>query len=176
MDKYRHALGLVAENSLFAGSAEKEFDNRSATSANKIKLMQSRWDSVQLKLGNKLIPTIERLFDALEPVIDALGQFIEKNPKLTTGIVLIVGGLGAMAIAIAPVLTAIASLTLAMAYMGKTAAVSAGQTRMGAAANAMNGFYGGKGKGKSRLLNMAKGKAGVIGGLIFCSIYWLYTA
>ena len=165
LDQYRKALNLVGAQEKFSGSMEKEFQNRSNTTANRIQLMQQRWAALQQRIGEQLIPVLEKLMDIIGPLMDGIGGWIEKHPKLTSVVVAFTGVIGGLALIVAPVITAIASLGAAIAWMGMNA-------KKAALTNAMGGVAGGKG-GKGlwgKVKGMGKGaaaKTGLIGaGLI----------
>ncbi|MEJ1390123.1 MAG: phage tail tape measure protein [Candidatus Sedimenticola sp. (ex Thyasira tokunagai)] len=160
LGKYHQALGLVA-NGGYAGSMENEFKQRSSTKANRLQLMQQRWDAVQQRMGEKLLPVLERLLNVLEPIIDGIGSWIDKHPHLTQGLLVITGGMGALALAIAPVITAVSGLGAAITWMGLRARKAALNAGMG------GGGFGGKGKGfMGKMKGLGRGlsgKAGLIG-------------
>ncbi|MEJ1412797.1 MAG: phage tail tape measure protein [Candidatus Sedimenticola sp. (ex Thyasira tokunagai)] len=163
LGKYHQALGLVA-NGGYAGSMENEFKQRSSTKANRLQLMQQRWDAVQQRMGEKLLPVLERLLNVLEPIIDGIGSWIDKHPHLTQGLLVITGGMGALALAIAPVITSVAALGAAITWMGLRARKASLNAGMGG-----GGGFGGNLKGKGlwgKVKGIGKGlsgKAGLIG-------------
>ncbi|MEJ1398776.1 MAG: phage tail tape measure protein [Candidatus Sedimenticola sp. (ex Thyasira tokunagai)] len=160
LDKYSHALNLVAKEANFAGSMETEFQQRSNTTANRIQLMQQRWAAVQQRIGDKLLPILEKLMNVLEPMIDGFGWLIETFPTASTVVMTLVGGMGVLALGIAPVITAVASLSVAMAHMGMTAR----RAKLNAA---MGGGGGGGAWGKTKGIGRALGnRAGGIGAVL----------
>ena len=162
LEVYKKALDAVADSSKFAGSMEREFQNRANTSANKTQLLAQRWDAFQTKLGEQMLPILNWLSGAAIKLIDALDWLTDKFPGATKVAMVLVGGLGALALAVAPVLMAIAALRVAISGLGVSAKRAALQNAAGGLAG---GAVAGAGKG-GRLGRIAKGlggKAGLIG-------------
>ena len=150
LDQYRDALTLTAQETSYAGSMEREFQTRAATTQNKIQLMQNRWAALQQKIGDKLLPTLNSLMGALEKVIDAVGGWIDKAPGFARVMAMLIGGVGGLALVAAPVVTTFAALISAIALLqmrsAKAAAsIAASSATIGAAgkggmmANALGG-------------------------------------
>lgn len=161
LEVYKKALDTVADSSKFAGSMEREFQNRADTSANKSQLLAQRWDAFQTKLGEQLLPVINWLSGAAIKLIDALDWLTDKFPGATKVAMILVGGLGALALAVAPVLMAIAALRVAISGLGVSAKRAALQNAAGGLGGAVAG--GGKGGKLGRLAKGLGGKAGWIG-------------
>ena len=164
LDKYRKALALVAREEVYAGSTEREFQERSATRANRLQLMEQRWQDVELRIGERLLPMLDRFLNAIEPVIDAVGRWVDRFPGFVSVLAGTIGIIGGIALVAAPVVTAVASLTIAVALLGKTSRQSAANVAAAAAMNgagAAGGFAGGDGKKPRGRL----GKWGRIGGI-----------
>lgn len=115
LDEYRKALGLVGDEADYAGSMQREFANRAATTANGFTLLQNRVDDFQSSLGEALLPAIKDLTDRLGGVIDKMVKWVQANPELTKTIVTVVAVLGAAAAVMAPVLLGLSALTSAWA-------------------------------------------------------------
>jgi len=156
LEKYQQAIGLVA-NGGYAGSMETEFKERSSTRRNRLQLMQQRWDAVQQRIGDALLPVLDRLLNVIEPIVDGIGGWIDKHPHLTQALAIMTGGIGALALAIAPVIIAVNGLNTAITWMGYRAKKAQMEAMLG----------GGGGKGwRGKLKGIGKGlsgKAGLIG-------------
>jgi phage-related tail protein len=100
LDNYRKALSLVAKEENYAGSVQREFANRSATTANELKLLKNRSDEVQQNFGRGLNPAIKQVSRSLAPVVDSISDWTAANPELTAGIGLVAGGVLALKVAI----------------------------------------------------------------------------
>lgn len=82
MDGLRKTLGLVADKTKFAGSMQSEFDRKMGLTSGKLSTLNSKFQTMIEKLGEKLLPTFNKLIDAAGPLIDKFTQWIEKNPGL----------------------------------------------------------------------------------------------
>lgn len=89
-DKLRENLEK-AKSEMAEGAVEKEYANRMDTLTNKLKNLKNRVMSSLANLGLALAPSLNSIIEKLVPLIDKVAQFIEKNPKLTTGILKTVG-------------------------------------------------------------------------------------
>ncbi|AMO58102.1 tail tape measure protein [Endozoicomonas montiporae CL-33] len=164
LEQYQKAVRLTNDETQFAGSMQREFDNRSNTTGNKIQLMQQRWQALQERIGQALLPVLERLMPKIENIIEGINKFVEESPGMTTGIVSLIGGIGTIALITAPVITAIAALTGAVAMLGFTAKKASLQ--MGGAGVGGIGSAGGKARKGGRLARAGKamgGKLGLVG-------------
>ncbi len=159
MQEYDRVMKITANTAQMAGSAQDEYNRTAQTNAHRLQVMRARWGALLIKLGDKLLPVLERATDTLGPVIDGIGKFIDENPRLTKALVIGTGVMGVLALTVAPVITAITALGAAIAFMGlqaRKAQVSAATSGMGAGAGA-----GGKGKFAKYV-----GRAGIAGALI----------
>lgn len=69
----------VGDASLYAGSMEAEYATRSDTTANKIQLAQNSINALKIQLGEKLLPVVGKLADALSTGIDKISAFAEAH-------------------------------------------------------------------------------------------------
>jgi len=159
----QRAFDLTSDKANFAGSAQQEFEVRSKTTENAIILFNNRLEKMRINFGDKLLPVLNRLLDVFAPILDSIAALADRFPKITTAILIAVGVIGGIALVVAPVITAFAALSVALAWSAKMAQKNAlAQTLSGTSGG---GFFGGKGignklKGAGRFL---KGKGGLIG-------------
>lgn len=136
LDLVRESLGLVADESVYAGSAFGEYAAQSKTFANRLQLFNNAIARISVTIGDALLPVLTEAMNRIEPVIDALTQWIGKNPELVSGIFSVTAGLvafrGAMAaVKFVGLLGKGGALHLLAAGMGT---VGAAASRMGIAA------------------------------------------
>lgn len=97
----RESLGLVGDESQYAGSAIKEFEVRAKTFQNRMQLFNNALARTKVVIGNALLPILTELMDRLEPIIDRISEWVSANPELVSGIIAATAGLiafrGAMA-------------------------------------------------------------------------------
>lgn len=89
----------VGDSSLYAGSMEAEFQARSDTTANKIQLAQQSIQALQIKLGEKLLPVVGKLADAVSVGVDKLSGFFEVIGPALPYITVFAGSLASMILA-----------------------------------------------------------------------------
>ena len=68
------------------GSMEKEYQSRMQTTAEQMKKFKNNLVDIGISLGNTLLPVINDGMIKLQPFIDKLGGFVQKNPQLVGGI------------------------------------------------------------------------------------------
>lgn len=73
-------------------------------------------------IGERLLPVVERLSPRIIQVVDALAGWIERNPKLATGLGAVVVAIGSIAAVAAPLLTMLSALIGSWAMFRFTAA------------------------------------------------------
>lgn len=86
LDKYRQSLKLVGRESNYAGSMQKEFANRSATTQNNLQLLANKANQAAINFGTVLLPALNSGASALGWVADTLADLQERFP-LVTGVV-----------------------------------------------------------------------------------------
>lgn len=87
LDMYKGALGLVADETKYAGSMTEEFRARAATSANGMVLLRNRATRLGGNLGTVLLPAVNAIVGGIGFVVDILAAATERFPLLTTVLV-----------------------------------------------------------------------------------------
>lgn len=64
------------------GSMQREFENVSNTTANKIRLMQNGVERLAIKLGDALLPNINEIITHIAPMIDRIANWASENRGL----------------------------------------------------------------------------------------------
>ena len=93
LDTYKGALGLVAEETRYAGSMQAEYEARSATTANNLQLLKNQMSRLGITVGNALLPALNSLVGALMKPIEGLTALAERFPIVTQ---VVVGTVGAV--------------------------------------------------------------------------------
>ena len=99
MDTYEKAVGLVADQTAYAGSMQKEYEARSATTANALQLLKNQMSRLGITVGNALLPALNSLVGALMGPIDRLANLAERFPIVTQVVVGTVGAVLALKVA-----------------------------------------------------------------------------
>lgn len=87
MDTYEKAVGLVADQTAYAGSMQKEYEARSATTANNIQLLKNQMGRLGITVGSALLPALNSLVGALMKPIGVLTSLAERFPVVTQVVV-----------------------------------------------------------------------------------------
>jgi TP901 family phage tail tape measure protein len=106
-------LALVANQADYAGSATREFQSRSATTANAIQLMGNRMKEIGINVGSVMLPAINDVLGALAPMAERFADFASNNPGLVRiGVIFagIVAAIGPVLIIIGQVISAVGAL------------------------------------------------------------------
>lgn len=93
METYEKAVGLVADQTAYAGSMQAEYEARSATTANNLQLLKNQMSRLGITVGNALLPALNNLVGALMGPIDSLANLAERFPVVTQ---VVVGTVGAV--------------------------------------------------------------------------------
>lgn len=133
------SLGIVAVQANYAGSAQKEYDVRSKTSANRAQLFRNVISNLGITVGTILIPVLQALTDVLTPVADAVERLTSAHPHLTRAVVIAIGALVAFRLASVAVRMANAQTRLALIDAGL--AFGAFRGKVAGAAVAMRGQF-----------------------------------
>ncbi len=169
LDQYSKALSLVAKQTDYMGSMEKEFQSRADTSANKLQLMEQRWAGIEARMGERLIPVMDWFMDRLDGLLDIVDSLSNRFPSATNAILATVGVVGGIAVVVAPAVAALAALTASVAYLGYAArkARIRGQINAAASGAGSGGVTGGRRWG---------GKLGKAGGAVGAGLAALTVA
>lgn len=93
METYEKAVGLVADQTAYAGSMQAEYEARSATTANNLQLLKNQMSRLGITLGNALLPALNSLVGALMAPIEGITALAERFPIVTQ---VVVGTVGAV--------------------------------------------------------------------------------
>ncbi|PZA12752.1 phage tail tape measure protein [Rhodopseudomonas palustris] len=80
-------LGMVSDRTKYLGSAQKEFEARTATTANAVQLFKNRLNVMSVTIGAALLPALNDTMKALHPFIEKLSQFAKDHPGLTRAVI-----------------------------------------------------------------------------------------
>lgn len=93
LDTYRKALGLVADESKYAGSMQRTFKQRASTTAARLQILKNRLYTLAVNIGSVVLPGLNAFFGAFGKVTDVVTAFTERFPRLTTVVVGALAGL-----------------------------------------------------------------------------------
>jgi hypothetical protein len=125
MSELEKALGLVGDKTAFVGSMTREYEQRAATTANRIQLLKNNVGALQIQIGEGLAPVLDRANSALVPVIAAVDQWVQKNPALAAGVSMVAAALSGLVAAL-PAISSIATVLAVPGVMTGLTAMAAG--------------------------------------------------
>ena len=106
MEEYRKALALVGQESSYAGSMTREFNNRAATTANQLQLMKNSVSVVAINLGSTLLPALNAILKPMATMANWAGDLIDRFPLLGKFIGAVAAGIGTFVIGLVAVTAA----------------------------------------------------------------------
>lgn len=137
MDALQTNLGMVADKTKYAGSMEKEYAARAATTANNLQLLKNKLSGVAITIGNNLLPMINSGVTAFSNVIARVQAWADANPalaatltKVAVGGVLLLGAVSAVALGVLTFLGPLAMLKMALSTLSGGAGIAAGALKM----------------------------------------------
>lgn len=99
LDEYEKALAFVANEAAFAGSSQKEFEDRAKTTENNLQRLGSRVTRLGVSLGTVLLPGLNAVASVIGAVVDVASSLADTFPGVTTVVVGATVGLIALKIA-----------------------------------------------------------------------------
>lgn len=100
IDLLKNSLGLVSDQSKYAGSAFKEFQVRAGTFQNAVQVFNNRLTALKIVIGSALIPALNDLMTVISPVIDRIASFADAHPQLTRNVLTAAAALVSFKIAV----------------------------------------------------------------------------
>lgn len=86
LDNLKESFSFVGDSAKFAGSMEKEFQSRSATTENGLLLLTNSVKSLAITFGTILLPPILKTAQAISKFLEPLSDLIEENKDVATAI------------------------------------------------------------------------------------------
>jgi TP901 family phage tail tape measure protein len=86
LDLLKSNLTKVGDASLYAGSMEKEYANRAATTENNLGLLRNATTNVSKAIGNAMLPAVNAVVDAVRPMVVQFAKLVEANPEVVRGV------------------------------------------------------------------------------------------
>ncbi|MBB4287838.1 phage tail tape measure protein [Roseospira goensis] len=99
LDLFRESLGLVAEESNYAGSAADEYRRFTETTESALKTLKNQAFALGDAIGGALLPPLNSAIDAMSPIIEGVTGLAKRFPATTRAIVMGATGLVALRIA-----------------------------------------------------------------------------
>ena len=93
LDKLRANLKLVGDQSAYAGSMEKEYLARIATTEGATGLAMNALKALNMELGKQLLPTVTKAATSITAIARSMRAWSKDHPQLASAIVTTVSGL-----------------------------------------------------------------------------------
>lgn len=134
LDQLQENLKLVGDQTKYAGSMEKEYQARAATTANSLVIFRNQVNALGITVGSVLLPAVNSLLMTVGPWVGQVTELAQKYPTVTKAVIATAGALVTMKVATF-------ALGFAFTYLkggllntvGLFARVAAGATLAGAA-------------------------------------------
>lgn len=85
LDLLRTNFTRVADAQQYAGSMQKEYESRAATTANSVQLLKNQFSAASITIGEMFLPDIVKLTQKIQPMIEKFRQFTKANPEMVRG-------------------------------------------------------------------------------------------
>lgn len=82
MGLLRENFNKVADAQVYAGSMQKEYESRAATTANAVQLLKNQLEIASITLGDMFLPYITEGTKELKPLLEQFRQWVKANPEL----------------------------------------------------------------------------------------------
>lgn len=99
LDQLQENLKLVGDATKYAGSMEKEYQARAATTANSLIIFRNQVNALGITIGSVLLPAVNSLLMTVGPWIGQVTSLAEKYPVVTKAVIATVGALVTMKVA-----------------------------------------------------------------------------
>lgn len=111
MDLLEGNFKKVGDAARYAGSMQKEYESRAATTANGIQLLQNRVTALGISVGSILLPPLNQFLGFVGPLVDRMADFANANPAVIKGVLGAAAGLLVLKLAVIGVSAALRILT-----------------------------------------------------------------
>lgn len=111
-------LEAIEEASDGAGAATEAYNEMNRGAARQFETSMAQARGLAITLGMALMPTIQAITKAINPLITLIADWIAKNPVLASGLLIAVGVLGSLLLVLGFLPTIIVGLTAAVSAFG----------------------------------------------------------
>lgn len=136
LDTYKEAMGQVADKTKYAGSMQKEFETRSATTEKQLQLLKNVVSDIVRGVGDGFLPAIVSAAKVLQGVLIPVTALVREFPRLTA--LIVTAGAGFVVFNTAT--KAVDILRMAVTKIGPSASTSFGVA--GSAVSKLTGLLG----------------------------------
>lgn len=99
LDQLQTNLKLVGDATKYAGSMEKEYQARAATTANSLVIFRNQVNALGITVGSVLLPAVNSLLMTVGPWVGQVTELAQKYPTVTKSVIATAGALVTMKVA-----------------------------------------------------------------------------
>lgn len=99
LDQLQANLKLVGDQTKYAGSMEKEYQARAATTANSLVIFRNQVNALGITVGSVLLPAVNSLLMTVGPWVGQVTELAQKYPTVTKAVIATAGALVTMKVA-----------------------------------------------------------------------------
>lgn len=99
LDQLQANLKLVGDQTKYAGSMEKEYQARAATTANSLIIFRNQVNALGITVGSVLLPAVNSLLMTVGPWVGQVTELAQKYPTVTKAVIATAGALVTMKVA-----------------------------------------------------------------------------
>lgn len=99
LDQLQTNLKLVGDATKYAGSMEKEYQARAATTANSLVIFRNQVNALGITVGSVLLPAVNSLLMTVGPWVGQVTELAQKYPTVTKAVIATAGALVTMKVA-----------------------------------------------------------------------------
>lgn len=130
LDLIRENYAAVADEAKTAGSVQREFEQRSKTTANALRRLRTAMENIAISIGSAITPALADMADNFAPIAGHIADLVARFPRLTQAVVGTVAALAALRIGL------IGLQFIGLNLKGALLTAALGITRIGGAATA----------------------------------------
>lgn len=79
--------------------------------------LKQQFGEIQEQIGKALQPVLTKIAEAIIPIVNAIASWVEKNPELATGILLLTGALGGLAVVLSVIALSLPAIIAGFALL-----------------------------------------------------------
>ncbi|NHR08005.1 phage tail tape measure protein [Chromobacterium haemolyticum] len=115
LDLLKTNFTRVADSSQYAGSMQKEYEARAATTANNLQIMSNKVQAVAMAVGNVLLPPLNQFLEYLGPIVEGVQAFAQANPDVIKGAIGAAGAVVALKLGVMALTAGLSIMNVVMA-------------------------------------------------------------
>lgn len=80
-EKYTKNLSLVKDKNIYEGGKDKEYDNKSNTTENRLKNLSAQFDIIKANVGEQLLPLVIEASGHVANILEKVSKFMKEDPE-----------------------------------------------------------------------------------------------